>query len=140
MDFSNVLPPVALFKGAGNPYQTAFQTQIQNRTTQNNLVNTHGGKRKLRGGNNSDIVVPQAPTAGMIPAGPNTASAMTNKLAGILVNAYNDSQYDSAVQTGGLSSRRSRSKSLIKRLRKLANTKTKRSKSLKKRRKTRKKK
>ena len=139
----SVIPPVQLYQGSGQPYKTANQTQINNRSAHNSLNNKYGG-------NSQRITVPQAPTGGMIAAGPHTGNSLTTAMSQTLVNSHAQRQYDNLAgksaptsQSGGSLLRRlerltkSKSKTKIKRGSKYK--KYRKYKNTKKRRKTKKK-
>jgi hypothetical protein len=133
---NNVVPPVALYASAGNPYKSSLSTIQNNIKSQNALNNKHGGskpnrksrkgiKERKRGGSPASvtstprptqIVIPQAPTGGMSAQGPTTGNSMSSAGAETLIKHFVNSQYDSKVvvppvpQSGG---------SLIKRLQRL---------------------
>lgn len=137
--FKNVIPPIAVYAGAGQPYKTSLSTLQKNITQQNDLNNTHGGsisksrsrKRILERKSNyyggspasvdrpSEVIIPQAPTNGANPTGPNNGNAIAAGASETLMKHFVNSQFDSKVvvppipQTGG------RTVPLLKRLERL---------------------
>jgi hypothetical protein len=115
----SVIPPIQLYQGAGQPYKTANQNQINNRNAHNSLNNKYGG-------NGQKITVPQAPTAGMVAAGPHTGNSLSKGMSQTLVNAHAQRQYDNLAgkpaptsQGGG---------SLLRRLERMVNGKSRKKK------------
>lgn len=112
IDFNNIIPPVETYGHAGHPYKFVYESFQKNIARQNSLNNKHGGakfntpgKKRVRYGGDADsstITVPQAPTLGGIPAGPNTGNHLAKIASQLLVNGKAQAQYDSLVgQKGG---------------------------------------
>jgi hypothetical protein len=105
------IPPVETYGHTGNPYKFVYDSFQTNTAKQNTLNTKHGGaknntpskKRVIYGGDaDSLITIPQAPTLGGIPAGPNTGNHLAKIASELLVNGKAQSQYDSLVgQKGG---------------------------------------
>lgn len=100
------IPPVETYGHTGNPYKFVYDSFQTNTSKQNSLNNKHGGaknntpskKRVIYGGDaDSLITIPQAPTLGGIPAGPNTGNHLAKIASELLVNGKAQSQYDSLV-------------------------------------------
>jgi hypothetical protein len=113
VNFDDVVPPVETYGHTGNPYKSVLETLKQNIETQNKLNTTHGGKKKkktqrkkkkkkkktqrkrvYKGGS---IVIPQAPTTGSKPFGPNTGNNLAKNVSQTLINLAEQSKYDNQV-------------------------------------------
>ena len=145
--FKNVIPPVEVYSATGNPYKTSLSNLQKNTQAQSELNNKHGGSKRMNksrkrygerksiGGKPNgatalrptQIIIPQAPTGGTTPLGPNTGNGISASASQTLMNNHVNSQYDNEVvvppvKKGG---------SLLKRLEKLAATRKKRTKRTK---------
>ena len=111
--FENVVPPVRVYAGAGEPYKTSLSNIQSNISQQSKLNKTHGGSKykKRRGGapasRPTQQVIPQAPSVGGDSPSPDDANSISASAAQTLMNHYVRSEYDSDVvvppvpQTGG---------------------------------------
>ena len=151
-DLKNVVPPIAVYHGVGNPYKTSLTEMQNNSKNQNDLNNKHGGKayknrrknkKRVRFGGATtsstrpqQMVIPQAPTGGVQAQGPITANDMSAHSSQTLMNHYVNSQYDNKVvvppipQSGGTN--------LLHRLERLVKDSKRKTRKLKKNRKQRK--
>ena len=127
--FKNVIPPIAVYAGTGQPFKTSLSNLQKNIAQQNQLNKTHGGsiskgrsrnknverKKNLKGGNPasvdrpSEIIIPQAPTNGANPSGPNGGNVIAKGASETLMKHFVNYKYDNDVvlapipksQTGG---------------------------------------
>ena len=143
----NVIPPIAVYQNVGNPGKASLSALQKNIHMQNQLNKTHGGsksrsrsgkptverKRRYYGGRPlslepasherpTEMIVPQAPTNGANPIGPNTGNFIAAAASETLLKHHVNSQYDSLVevpksQSGG------RQIPLLKRLERLTRRK-----------------
>lgn len=118
-NLNNVIPPVEVYAGVGNPYKTSLDNHQKNMKAQAELNNKHGGslykkgKRSRRrerkrvhwGGvsTNTDsrptkIVVPQAPTSGMQPQGPVDGNSINTGASRTILHSHVNSEYDNLVK------------------------------------------
>ena len=153
----NVIPPIPVYANVGNPHKASLSALQKNIHLQNQLNKTHGGsksrphskkqsverKRLYYGGKShslqpgslerpTEIVVPQAPTNGAIPTGPNTGNSIAARASETLLRHSANSQYDIEVEVPPIpkSQLGGRRMPLIKRLERLTKRKknTKRNK------------
>ena len=141
----NVIPPIAVYENVGNPGKASLSALQKNIHTQNELNKTHGGsksksrprnrsverKRRYYGGKPAslerptEMVVPQAPTNGASPTGPNTGNSIAAAASETLLNHSVNSQYDSKVEVPPIPKSQSggRRMPLLKRLERLTRRK-----------------
>lgn len=119
----NVIPPIAVYGNVGNPGKASLSALQKNIHQQNELNKTHGGsksrsrsrkptverKRRYYGGKPAslepasherpnEMVVPQAPTNGASPTGPNSGNSVAAGASETLLKHSVNSQYDSLVE------------------------------------------
>ena len=151
----NVIPPIAVYGNVGNPGKASLSALQKNIQTQNELNKTHGGsksrsrsrkpsverKRRYYGGKPTslepaslepasherptEMVVPQAPTNGASPTGPNSGNSVTAGASETLLKHSVNSQYDSLVEVAPIPKSQSggRRMPLLKRLERLTRRK-----------------
>jgi hypothetical protein len=89
---TNVIPPVKVYAGVGNPHQTTLALLQKNIDAQNALNNKHGGGQRP-----THMVVPQAPTLGVNPFSPNTGNSIAAQSSESLLKQHVNSQFDNDV-------------------------------------------
>lgn len=151
----NVIPPIAVYGNVGNPGKASLSALQKNIHTQNELNKTHGGsksrsrsrkttierKRIYYGGKPAslepaslepalheratEMVVPQAPTNGASPTGPNSGNSVAAGTSETLLKHSVNSQYDSLVEVAPIPKTQSggRRMPLLKRLERLTRRK-----------------
>ena len=87
----NVIPPIKVYAGIGNPYKSSYKSFTDNVNQQAELNNKHGGRP-------SELIVPQAPTSGMLPQGPSDGNSLIAAASKTLLDSHVNSQYDSEVK------------------------------------------
>lgn len=129
LDLSKALSPIPVYSGVGNPYKTALDAQIKNTEAQNALNNKHGGST-TQNARPKELVVPQAPTSGMTSHGPNDGNTIATQASKTSLASLVNSHYDSLVQVPPIPSSPYENQSggtttLLQRLERLMNTKSK---------------
>ena len=90
-DLKNVIPPIKVYAGLGNPYKSSYKSFTDNVNQQAELNNKHGGRP-------SELIIPQAPTSGMLPQGPTNGNSLIAAASKTLLDSHVNSQYDSEVK------------------------------------------
>ena len=120
-----VIPPVEVYAGAGNAYETSLKNHMANVQKQNELNNQHGGDTTRP----TKLVIPQAPTGGMQTESPNTANSVSKEAYQTLMNSFVNAQYDSLVKVPPVPDSNTQSGgSLLHRLKRLVPKKSRKTK------------
>ncbi len=139
--FKNVIPPISVYAGTGQPFKTSLSNLQKNIQQQNELNKTHGGsiskgrfknknverKKSLKGGDPAsldrpaDIIIPQAPTNGANPSGPNGGNVIAKGASETLMKHFVNSKFDNDVVLAPIPKSQSGGKAipLLKRLERL---------------------
>lgn len=125
-ELHKVIPPVEVYAGVGNPYETSLTAFQKNIKGQTELNNKHGGSPYVRKGykskkrerkrvhwggvsSNTDtrpsqLVVPQAPTGGMESQGPVDGNDISTNASKTMLNSHVNAIFDSLVKVPAIPS------------------------------------